>query len=203
MKISSLILLASILTLPVAAQSQQESAVRAFGGSPDLERASTRVVFFDTANQRFLGEVEIAYGRPEWRQDYEDSENFDAVTEGKQIRFGKNFWASLDTNVPLKMNGLEVGPGLYYLGISRNQDDEWHLLLFDPARVRAERLDASQTPQAAPAQRIPMTKSVSGIEKEELTVSFSYDQSDPGKMSLRIEWGPHQLTAPVIVDLGN
>lgn len=195
------LLFAASVAIPAPLQAQQEQTIRAFGGSPDLDRASTRVVYFDSARQRFLGEIEIAYGRPEWREDYNDPERFDSFTRGKQIRLGKNFWASLDTNLPLNMSGRSVEPGHYYLGLSRTPENEWHLLIFDPGSVRRERLDASQTAQAEPAMRIPMSKSSSAIGKEELTISISYDQSDPGKMTLRVEWGPHMLATPISVDL--
>ncbi|HSR52078.1 MAG TPA: DUF2911 domain-containing protein [Acidobacteriota bacterium] len=194
---------AFLLAVSLAVPNQQEPSIRAFGGSPDLDRASTRVVYFDSAQQRFLGEIAIAYGRPQWRQDYNDSERFDSVTRGQQIRLGKNFWTSLDTNLELNMGGRSVAPGLYYLGLGRSHDDEWHLLLFDPEQVRSLRLDASQTAQAEPLMRIPVSKSTSAISKEELTISLSYDQSDPGKMTLRVEWGPHMLATSLSVDLGN
>src|SRR5579862_8890133 len=82
------------------------------GGQPD-DRASARVLYWDTKLDHSAGQFAIDYGRPVWQKKYEDSGAFDKMTKGKVWRMGSNFWTLLDTSLPLKISGKSVQPGYY------------------------------------------------------------------------------------------
>ena len=84
------------------------------------ERGSARILYWDTKANTAFGHFAIDYGRPAWKKEYEDAVNFDKLTKGKTYRLGSNFWSSLDTQLPLKISGVRVAPGHYYLGLARS-----------------------------------------------------------------------------------
>ena len=189
--------LLTLLTLTIgAATPHVQAQIRAFGGPPDEDRASTRVLYYDSTSQKFAGQVALDYGRPLWDSTYDDRAKFDNLTREKTLRLGKDFWTTLDTTVTLNFKGLMVQPGLHYLGLTRSSTGEWGLALFNPIRIRGIHGDASSTPTFEPDRVIPLEQSETGIRKERLTISLSYSGDSPTAVRLKIEWGPYQLTAP-------
>ncbi|HXG65406.1 MAG TPA: DUF2911 domain-containing protein [Blastocatellia bacterium] len=180
---------------------EKKPAIQAFGGTPD-ERASTRIGYWDPAKKAVVGEFAIDYGRPVWKAEYEDAAKFDAMTKGKLWRFGSNFWTVLDTNIPLKVSGVNVPVGAYYLGLHRSEDGAtWSLAFLDPAKVRGARLDAFAANQAAIAFKAPIKMEQAGEVAEKLTVTMAASKENPYDVTLKISWGKMQLTAPVQASL--
>src|SRR5687767_8205013 len=118
MKYLSLVFALFFCALSAVHAQDKKPAVQAFGGNVD-ERGSTRVLFWSTEKNVPLGQLAIDFGRPVWKKEYENQAAFDGFTKGKVWRFGKDFWTTLDTGLPLKIAGKEVAPGTYYLGLHR------------------------------------------------------------------------------------
>jgi hypothetical protein len=171
--------------------------LQAFGG--EAERMSTRILYYvDSDPPRSPGQLCIDYGQPEWSPHYED--HFDTLTKGKRWRLGKDFWTSLDTNLPITIGETKVAPGSYYLVVERTNDDRWSLVLLDPVEVRKNKLDAFQVEiskggVSAPLRYEKMTDSVA-----KLTIKLVRG-AEPKAATLEIQWGKHKLSAPITVQV--
>jgi hypothetical protein len=131
-----------LLSLIPAHAQQSKPTVVAEGGQLD-DRASARVLYWNTVKHGAAGQFAIDFGRPLWKSIYEDPAKFDQMTKGKVWRMGSNFWTTLDTCLPLKISGKKVSVGYYYLGLHRSDDgSKWSLAFIDPAKVRAAHIDA-------------------------------------------------------------
>ncbi len=189
------------MLFPLMAQQQRPPMVAEDGALQ--ERGSARVLYWDTKADTAFGQFAIDYGRPVWRKEYDDPANFDKLTKGKTYRLGSNFWTSLDTQLPLRVSGREVPPGLYYLGLARSADGgKWSLVFIDSAKTRAKRLDAFQVERAPVLFEAPLTAEPAAQPNEKLTITLSYAKEKPKDVRLRISWGKLQLTAPVGVTVG-
>lgn len=201
MRIGSLLSTLVILLAASVQAEQTKSPIIAEGGTPD-DRASARVLYWDTQTNSAAGQFAINYGRPVWKKDYEDPAKFDGMTKGKVWRMGSNFWTVLDTCLPLKIAGKDVRVGSYYLGLRRSVDgSQWSLAFIDPGRVRSARLDAFEI-QKAPVQfEAPMSLEKATRVAEKLTITLSYPKDNPRKVTLKVVWGNLALTAPIEVSL--
>ena len=188
--------LPSLLALVAFAQQPQPEIV-AEGGEPD-ERASARVLYWNTKLDASAGQFAIDYGRPVWKKDYEDPTKFDGMTKGKVWRMGSNFWTTLDTSLPLKISGKEVRPGYYFLGLRRSADgSRWSLAFIDPAKVRAARLDGFEVQKTKVEFEAPMSVDKAPSKVEKLTIALSYPKETPTKVTMRVAWGNLALAAPI------
>jgi hypothetical protein len=188
-----------LLSLIPAHAQQSKPAVVAEGGQPD-DRASTRVLYWNTVKHGAAGQFAIDYGRPVWKSIYEDPEKFDHMTKGKTWRMGSNFWTVLDTCLPLKISGKDVPVGYYYLGLHRSEDGlKWSLAFIDPAEVRAAHIDASQIEKALVAFEAPMSIAKATAKPEKLTIELSYPKDNIHQVTLSVAWGTLALTAPIDV----
>jgi hypothetical protein len=184
--------------IPAHAQ-QPKPAIIAEGGQPD-DRASARVLYWNTVQRGGAGEFAIDYGRPVWKSAYEDQAKFDQMTKGKTWRMGSNFWTTLDTCLPLKISGKNVPVGYYYLGLHRSEDgSKWSLAFIDPAKVRAAHIDAFNIDKAQVAFEVPMSVSEATTKPEKLTLELSYPKDNFHKVTLSVAWGTLALTAPIEV----
>lgn len=195
-------LTAGIMLLAAAAQAQQaKPTIVAEGGGPD-DYASARVLYWNEKTDSAAGQLALNYGRPVWKQVYEDPTKFDAMTKGKVWRMGSNFWTSFETQLPLSIGGKSVPAGYYYVGMHRSADgSQWSLAFIDPADVRRARLDASEIQKAHVKFEAPMTVAQADSKPEKLTITFSYPKDDVKNVTLRVAWGNLALTAPVKVTL--
>ena len=64
--------------------------------------------------------------------------------------------------------------GLYYLGLHRSEDgSKWNLVFIDPAKVRAEHIDAFDIHMAPVWFEVPVTfRKTEGGEADKLTIRF-------------------------------
>ena len=188
-----------LLSLIPAYAQQPKPTLVAEGGQPD-DRASARVLYWNTVKDGAAGQFAINYGRPVWKSTYEDPEKFDRMTKGKIWRMGSNFWTVLDTCFPLKISGKNVPAGYYYLGLHRSEDGlNWSLAFIDPARVRAAHLDAFEIQKAPVAFEVPMSIAKPAAKPEKLTIELSYPKDNIRKVTLSVAWGTLALTAPIEV----
>jgi hypothetical protein len=191
-----LLALPSLLAFVVFAQ-QPQAEIVAEGGGPD-DRASARVLYWNTKLNASAGQFAIDYGRPVWKKDYEDPTKFDGMTKGKIWRMGSNFWTTLDTSLPLKISGKEVRPGYYFLGLRRSADgSRWSLAFIDPAKVRAARLDGFEVQKTKVEFEAPMSVDKAPSKVEKLTIALSYPKETPTKVTMRVAWGNLALAAPI------
>lgn len=188
------------LVLPVMAQ-QPEPEIVAEGGNPD-DRASARVLYWNTRLDGSAGQLAIDYGRPAWKKDYEDPAKFDAMTKGKVWRMGSNFWTLLDTSLPLRISGKAVPAGYYFVALRRSADGaQWSLVFIDPVKVRAARLDGFEIQKARVEFEAPAKVEKTTAITEKLTITFSYPKDAPTKVAMSLAWGNLLVTAPIEVSL--
>jgi len=184
--------------IPAYAQ-QTKPTIVAEGGQPD-DRASARVLYWNTVKDGAAGQFAINYGRPVWKSDYEDPAKFDGMTKGKIWRMGSNFWTDLDTSLPLRISGRRVSAGYYFLGLRRSEDgSKWSLVFIDPAEVRATHLDAFEIQKAPVMFEVPMSVAKAATKTDKLTIELTYPQDDMRKVTLSVAWGTLTLTAPIDV----
>jgi len=188
-----------LLSLVPALAQQTKPVIVAEGGQPD-DRASARVLYWNTVKDHAAGQFAINYGRPVWKAAYEDPAKFDSLTKGKTWRMGSNWWTDLDTNLPLKIAGRKVAPGYYFLGLHRSADgSKWSLAFIDPAKVRAARLDAFEISRATMEFEAPMTITTAKSKAEKLTIELSYPKDNVRQVTMSVAWGTLALTAPIEV----
>jgi len=188
-----------LLSITPAHAQQSKPAIVAEGGQPD-DRASARVLYWNTVKDGAAGQFAIDYGRPVWKSDYEDPVKFDGMTKGKIWRMGSNFWTDLDTCLPLKISGKRVSAGYYFLGLRRSEDgSKWSLVFIDPAKVRATRLDAFEIQKAPVMFEVPMSIGKVATKTDKLTIELTYPQDNIRNVTLKVAWGTLALTAPIEV----
>ncbi|MGO9273492.1 MAG: DUF2911 domain-containing protein [Terriglobia bacterium] len=189
------------LVLATATQAQQPPQISAEGGGTD-DRASARVLYWNNTANTAAGQFAIDYGRPAWKTQYDDPATFDKMTEGQVWRMGSNFWTVLDTCLPLKIGGRSVEPGYYYLGVHRSADGaSWSLVFIDPAAVRAAHLDAFDVRKAAIWFEAPIAMAKAAFKAEKLTITLAYSKKDFTHVTMKLDWGNVELTAPIEVEL--
>ncbi len=191
-------LIAGILLAATAGLAQQtKPTIVAEGGSPD-ERASARVLYWNTKADAAAGQFAINYGRPVWKKEYDDPVKFDAMTKGKTWRLGSNFWTTLVTDLPLTIGGRSVRPGAYFLGLHRSADgSSWSLVFIDPVAARRAHLDAFDIRKATAAFEAPMSVATPVGKVEKLTITLSYPRDKIRHVTMKVAWGNLALTAPV------
>ena len=195
-------LAAGIVCLATAVQAQQaKPTIVAEGGGPD-DCASARVLYWNQKTDSAAGQFAINYGRPVWKQVYEEPSQFDAMTKGKVWRMGSNFWTNFETQLPLSIGGKSVPVGYYYVGMHRSADgSQWSLAFIDPAEVRHAHLDAFEIRKARVKFEAPLSAAKAEGKAEKLTITFSYPKDNVKNVMLRVAWGNLALTAPVRVTL--
>jgi hypothetical protein len=199
MKIHSLLVGVMLLFTLNAEGQQQRPKIVAEGGTPE-DRASARVLYWNTQTNAPAGQFAIDYGRPVWKKEYEDPAKFDAMTRGKIWRMGSNFWSMLDTQLPLSIGGKKVPVGFYYLGLHRSEEgSEWSLVFIDPGKVRKERLDAFLIEKAPVEFEALMSITKAETPTEKLTITLSSSKGDIKHVTMRVAWGNLVLSAPIEV----
>lgn len=201
MRNGALFLAFALLFATTAPAQQARKGIIAEGGSPD-ERASARVLYWNQQTDSSAGWFAIDYGRPVWKKDYEDPAKLDAMTKGKVWRMGSNFWTVLDTSLPLKISGKDVGVGSYFLGLRRSADGaRWSLAFIDPSSVRRTRLDAFEIQKGTVRFEAPMSVEKAESMTEKLTITLSYSKVAPKDVTMKLAWGNLALAAPIKVTL--
>lgn len=176
-----------------AVLSQAQPKVTEFG--QQTERGGTRVAFWDNEKNQALGQAAIDYGRPLWKPEYQ--EQLDAMTSGKIWRLGENFWTTFDCNIPVRIGGIDVPVGYYYLVVKRSEDGSaWRLAFVDPDPIRQKHIDAfevSTRPTEIPVRfEAPLTFEPRDAPRQRLEIQLTEER-------LVIEWGTFALSAPVSI----
>jgi len=191
--------------LAVVSQAQNKKPTIVALNEPALgERGTSRVLYWNQDKDMAVAAVTVDFGRPVWKKEYEDSGRFDLMTKGKVWRLGNDYWTILDSNLPIKIAGLDIPIGLWYLGLDRSADGKtWSLAFIDPVKARKVRADGFAMETVPVEFKVPMTVEQPGALTEKLTLALSAAKDDIRKVTLRVSWGRLQLMAPVQVQLEN
>jgi len=176
----------------VASHKPKKKEMNVYSNTSD--RQSARVSFW--AGQSSPGQVVIDYGRPVWKDEYDEALDSPKL-EKRRWRLGKNFWTTLDTNVDLDFAGTKVPAGYYYLTLEHKGDHEFVLAFLDPAEVRKAKLDAYFAHKSKGGIEIPMSHSDYDQAAEQLEIGIKVSKSAPTKGKMYVHFGPHLLTAVV------
>jgi Protein of unknown function (DUF2911) len=189
-----------VMGLAASAFAQQaKKGITPEGGEAD-DRGSARVLYWDLDQDHSAGQFAVNYGRPVWKKDYEDPAKFDAMTKGKVWRMGSNFWSELDTCLPLHISGKSVGAGLYYLGMRRSEDGaKWTLVFIDPAKIRQMKMDGFEINKAPIWFETPVAFEKTSTIAEKLTITMVYTKENMRHVTMKVQWGNMELTAPIEV----
>ncbi len=162
------------------------------------ERLCTRM-FFVYPNAEILGtspgQFAIQYGQPAWNPAYEAQLE---SMPGTIMRFGKDFWSTLDSSLALTMADTSVPEGYYYIALGCEDVGEFTLNLYQPAAVRKLHLDAVQSDRLTiPAIKIPLELEELDRPAEKLSIEFKRVGESLTAAMLEITWGPFLLKAPL------
>jgi hypothetical protein len=115
---------------------------------------------------------------------------------------GDNFWTVLDTNLPLKIAGKDIAPGMWYLGLHRSEDgSQWSLAFIDPAKARAAKVDPFQIGNAPIDFKVPVTVEKPAEVNNRLTIMLTYPKENPANVTMKVAWGTLQVSVPIQVSL--
>jgi hypothetical protein len=179
--------LAAICTLP-----SLRAQVQVFGG-PDPDRKGSSVIMF---SDTMMAGIAISYSAPVWKEQY--NQMLDSL-KGKNLRLGKNWWTSFDTSVPAVIGGVRIEAGSYFLGMHCDKDGKFSLLLF----AAADAMKGNLMPFAEDAWKggtsAPLTLAKDSLKEpaKSMVIAIEADAKNPASGMFRVQWGPHELTAPV------
>lgn len=164
--------------------------------STETDRKSARLVLYgglDTLR------VVIDHGMVPWRDGYGRALR-DAEFDGRRWRLGANDWTTLDTNVGLSLGDLDVPAGEYGLTL-RRENERLLLELHDMKDMRARRIDPYYC-QALEAPALVTELDLEELEEpaKNLAISIAPKKPNDGHVcELRIDFGPHRLTTPLVL----
>src|SRR6185503_4769990 len=98
----------------IKAKAAGKAPVQAF--AQNIERRNSRVAWF--GKKGGAGQIAIDYSPVPWQDKYEKAAG-SAEMQGKKWRLGADFWTRLDTSVDMKLGGVEVPAGYYYLTLEQ------------------------------------------------------------------------------------
>lgn len=196
---------ADLTLLVIATKSVPHTGGMAVGPRPTKQipfpetspRGSTRIFYWFGPGS--AGQLEIGYGLPAWKPAYE---RFMTQPTGRRWRFGQNFWSRLDTNIDLTLAGVKVPRGYYYLTLEHDAKKGLMLVALKPSDCHAGLLDAWHAPKTKATQpgiEIPMKHSRSKAPADQLHIELTVDRSKEDAGALTIRFGPHVLTADLVM----
>lgn len=189
----------ALLALPFAlAALPAQSKTMTFASAS--ERMGTRIAVFTQDGDDFaaLAQACIQYEAPAWKDEYDGMAD---QAKGKSLRLGKNFWTTLDTNVPMSIGETKVPAGQWYLGLSCSEKGDWALMVMSADKVRQFRFDGFETGKLRAKINAPLTYAKTEKKVAKLTIELQKDEKVDGAGTLILAWGEHKLSAPVKLDL--
>lgn len=161
-----------------------------------MERVGSRALWF--GNNTITGQFHVDYGSPVWKEEY--LEQRETLPVGKRLRFGKDFWTTFETNIPVTIGGARIEPNYYYLAIERTEES-FNLVAYEADRLRAKQIPSFQPPQQG-GIGIPMALTEGDDVEDELMIDFVVDNGT-GAVTLEVAWGPFTLAAPVEAEIAS
>lgn len=185
--IRTAVLLSFFVLAPLAAQPVVTSS--------SLERVQACYRIRGDAKPRV--EVTFDYTPSTWKDRFDEVlDTMDAAA----FPFGGGGYANLDTNVPLRVGGLEVPVGLHRVGLRRSGQGQWFLTLLSAERARESDSVPGEGIVTPIDLAIPLQ--VADLEVEQaadplLRVDFVPDSRQLGRSHLRIRWFRRQADVEV------
>jgi hypothetical protein len=165
--------------------------------STETDRKSARLILYGALDSL---RVVIDHGIVPWRDGYA-KELESAEFDGRRWRLGANDWTTLDTNVGLSLGDIDVPAGEYGLTIRREKGGKPMLELHDMALMRKQRIDPYYC-QALPIPSLVLELDLEDLDEPARNLAISMAPIKPGDghaCELRIDFGPHRLTAPLVL----
>jgi Tetratricopeptide repeat len=181
-----------------AIKNAKPSAASAFSFAQPGDRRGTRVAWI--AGSATLGEIAIGYGAVTWKDGYGEKAKSKEF-ENKRWRLGKDFWTTLDSNIPVTIGTTAVPPGYYYLTLEKKSSGDFVLALNDAAAVKKGRFDAFQAESTQGGIEVVLKHETTPESASKLDIALTLAQDDPAKGALTIRFGPNKLSAPVAYQL--
>ncbi len=188
----------TLLSLAFAATLLSSTEAQIVSWAETSPRMLTRIGLWNQAAQTVAGQFSIQYGTPIWKDEY------DSMTEkakGKSLRLGKDFWTTLDNDVPLKIGGVDVPVGQHCLGIACDEQGAFKLMIMNAATIKKYKADGWNTSKLKAKINAPLSYSLVKTKQKKLSIQFVQNKKYPAQAKLVIHWGKHQLTAKVIATL--
>ncbi len=189
------------LTLGILSFAAQQTAqdIQVFSGAS--KRQMARLGYWNP-DSGMVGMLSLHYSDPVWKKEYDAM-----LTQAKKagtslrLRLGAGVWTTLNTDLELKIGSLSVVPGQYYLGLQVSEKGEFGLLIADASVVRKRKLSAASTDRLKSfvVARLKHRAADTSVPKLRIAIVKS---EIIGRSELKIEWGAHVLTAPVLASLG-
>lgn len=162
-----------------------------------VPRMRTRVAYFSRTASG--GQVSVDYSPVPWRDAY-DAALAEGKFTGQRWRLGSDFWTTLDNSLPVELAGQQIAPGCYYLTLSHDADKKFTLHVLPAAAVRAQRLDGFQAAKTTGGTSVPLKHESGQGPAKQLAIELSVGQGAANRTgTLSIRFGPHRLTAPLVV----
>jgi tetratricopeptide (TPR) repeat protein len=162
------------------------------------ERKASRAVWFG-GNGSF-GQVAVSWGPIVWKTQYSEVAKSKKM-ENRRWRLGRDFWTTLDSNIPITIGDTAVPAGYYYLTLEKKSGGEFVLALLDPSAVKKTKLDAFLAHQSTGGIEVVLKHETVAEPASKLDLSVSVDQAEPTKGVFTIRFGPHKLSAPIAYQL--
>ncbi len=164
----------------------------------DTDRRRNRVAWFTRTS--LPAQVSIEYAAVPWLPEYEAKvsaeENF-----GKKWRLGADFWTTLDSSAAMRLGGVDVPAGYYYLTLEQRDADTFVLALHDPAAVKRQRVDAWQAGKLQGGIEVPMRRAALASAAAKLAIALEIAKETQDRGTLCIRFGGHELAAVAEVAL--
>ena len=165
------------------------------------DRRSARVAYF--SGNGSPGQLAIDYGVVEWNDKRFGEALASPKFVGRKWRLGSDFWTTLDTSMPLRINGVEIPAGYWYLTVEHKGDQKLVLGVHDPVAVRSQHIDPFRAELVKGGIEVPMTYARTADVQKQLDIGITLPSGAKTKGSLHVRFGPHELTADVEIGLGS
>ncbi len=158
----------------------------------DEDRKASRLMF--VGGFKRTAEVSVQYGAAKWREEYAESETGKTAAH---YRLGTGFWASLHANVELDFGDKTAPASVWYLGLFRDEANQWHLSMMDSSKLHRTGLTSGSTRDVRPDLLVPLhiTKEKASAEQLSLRVVAAEIKGKPGAGQIVIRWGPYRAVA--------
>lgn len=167
--------------------------------NPGDERACCTLIFADMSNGfSAKGALNVDYTAPEWKDSYNKALESGKFNNTNQ-RLGKNWWATFDTMTALEIGGTKVAPGSYVLGVQVDAKGGFKLMIIDSKTAMTSGWAPFDPKPWKTEILAPLTLAKDSLAEPQkhMVIAFTADAKDTTKGKFSIQWGKHELSAPV------
>jgi len=182
---------------------RMKAAPAARGGAPaqafatTTERKCARLAYFGGSGSP--GQLALDYAPVGWKDGYDQAIDSPKMV-GKKWRFGKDYWTSLDSSMPVTIGGVEFPAGYYFLTLTNKGDKKFVLNVHDAAEVKKQHLDASAADKVQGGKEVPLEYEKGTTKADELQISILNGDNNT-EATLTILFGGHKLYAKMGIRL--